>query len=141
MADQGVPWIPLRELTQVESWQGLERWIGSWWAILQDSEDMAEEALDVIRQAGPVRFGRDAFYAHAWGLAHFLNSGEYKERFKDLLWTALRGKRKPEKYRSGRLNRWRYTHEAFAEILGIKSDADWEKLDKQFARHLKKLSR
>ncbi|MHC4960221.1 MAG: hypothetical protein ACYTGN_17845 [Planctomycetota bacterium] len=141
MADQNLPWIPLRELTQVESWGGLQRWVGSWWAILQDNEDVAEESLDIIRQAGPFRYGRDAFYAHAWALAHFLNEGEHKDRFKDLLWTALRGKRKPEKYQSGRLNRWRYTHEAFAEIFGLKSDADWEALDKKFAKHLKKLAR
>ena len=79
-------------------------------------------------------------YAQAWALAHFLNK-EQPEKYRDLLMTALRGKRKPKKYATGRLSRWRNSYEAFAEIYGLKSDADWAAFDKKYAGYMKQLAR
>jgi hypothetical protein len=63
-------------------------------------------------------------------------SGKYREKYRDLLMTALRGKRKPEAYAALGKPRWRYSYEAFQEIMGLKSDEDWERLQKEHDSHL-----
>ena len=55
--------------------------------------------------------------------------------------TALRGKRKPAKFATGRLSRWPNSYDAFAEIYGLKSDDDWAAFDKKYAAHMKQLAR
>lgn len=141
MKENGVPWVSLRELTQLESWQEFRRWIGdTWYAELDCDDDVNEGTLDLINQMGRGLYAVRLLYAQAWGLAHYLNE-KYPQKYKDLLMTALRGKRKPQKYMTDRLHRWRNTYSAFAAIMGLKSDEDWEKLSRDYERHLKKLAR
>ena len=142
MEEHKIPWVTLRELTQIESWEGLSRWIGdSWWPSIRNSEEVDEETITFITENhGSSGFALQTVYAQAWALAHFLNETQ-PEKYRDLLMTALRGKRKPKKYATGRLARWRNSYTAFAEIFGIKSDADWDRIHKQYAEHLTKLAR
>ena len=141
MAENGVPWILLRDLTQIQSWDGLERWItDDWWPAINNDEQVPEETTDMIRTAGLGNFAVQTFQAQAWGLAHFL-AEKHPEKYRDLLMTALRGKRKPKKYQGSGFSRWPNTYTAFAEIFGLKSDADWAAMDKKYAAHLKQLAK
>jgi hypothetical protein len=84
-------------------------------------------------------FSIKMLFAQSWYLAHFMNeyeSGKYREKYRDLLMTALRGKRKPEAYAAAGKPRWRYSYEAFQEIMGLKSDADWTRLQKEHDSYL-----
>ena len=140
MRGAGIPWVSLRELTQLESRAGFTRWISdTWWPALQGDDDIPEEAADFVRPQRTA-FATRLLYAQAWGLAHFLNE-EHAQQYQDLLMTALRGRRKPQKYKTDRLKRWRNTYTAFAEIMGLKSDADWDSLSKKYETHLESLAR
>jgi len=57
--------------------------------------------------------------------------------------TALRGKLKPEAYRKNKSvkEHWPSAYEAFVEIMGLKSDDDWKKLQRQHDGFLKKTLR
>jgi hypothetical protein len=133
LKDNGIPLAPLTELTQVLSWEGFQRWAGdSYLPMLRDDEDLPDNVMEVVR-ATP-NFVVRTFFSQCWYMAHFLNEfegGKYRKKYVDLLMTALRGKRKPKAYAKNALDRWRYSYGAFAEIMGLKSDADWEKLQKE----------
>ena len=143
MRDNAVPIVKLRELVQLQSWEGFLRWRGdTWYPELRADEDLPETALAAIG-ADPL-FAIKLLYAQSWYLAHFMNEydgGKYKAKYRDLLMTALRGKRKPAAYAGSGRPRWRYSYEAFQEIMGLKSDEDWEKLQKEHDSFLPKTLR
>jgi len=142
MRDHKVSWVTLRDLTQIESWEGLSRWIGdTWWPSIRSGESVNEETVNYITENHGARgFAMRTVYAQAWALAHFLNETQ-RSQYRDLLMTALRGKRKPKKYATGRLGRWYNTYTAFAEIFGLKSDADWDRMQGRYVEHMQKLAR
>ena len=147
LRDTGMPRIPLRELVQQDSFEALARWIRDVWAgMLRQDEEVPDTALALMNDPNQGALHVKTFYAQAWFLAYFMNeydSGKYRQKYLDLVLTALRGKLKPEAYRKSPTvkEHWPSAYEAFVEIMGIKGDDDWKKLQRQYDGFLKKTLR
>jgi hypothetical protein len=141
MRDNGVPVVPIRELVQLRP-DNYGKSLGHWMSRLVDREDLPEAAPVWLQsQDGATS---KLLYAHGWLLVHFLHEGEdgkYRAKLMDLTLTALRGGRKPDRYKSDAsvVERFRSADEAFAEILGLKDEAQWKELEQAYERHLKKV--
>jgi hypothetical protein len=145
MRDNGVPFIPLRDLVQLPSVGAFGRYVRETWVpLFRDDEDMPEQAHTWFQQQeGPVW---KLLYAQSWFLAYFLNEykdGQYRQKYLDLAMTALRGKQKPEKYRKDMTlaERWGSAYDAFVEIMEITDDKAWKQLQREHDRFMKKVLR
>jgi hypothetical protein len=140
MKDNGVPLIPLRDLIQLNTIGDWQRYVhGTWIPLLTENEDMPVTAGQWLQQQQGLF--SNAMYAHSWYLTRFLHDssdGKYAKQYRDLLMTALRGKAKPESYRKDKSvrERWAKPFDAFVEILDVKGDEGWSKLQKQYERYL-----
>jgi len=142
MKDNGVPAIPLRDLVQLNSLEAFSRYIDGWIGLIHSNEDLPESVGTWLGQERQTGLDAKLMYAQSWLLIAFLNEyedGKYKDKFFDLLRTALRGKRKPEKYRKDPTidERWASSAEAFEAIMGLSSEDDWKALQKEFDRFRK----
>ena len=139
MDTAGVPFFEIRELVRVASFQRYMRFYsGSWRPDLFEEDDLAATITELMNAEGH-QFARNIFQAQAWYLSYFLNeyeNGKYREKYLDLLRTMLTGQRKPKKYGSGS---WRSTEDAFAEIMGLKSEEDWNKLQDEYDGYIEKV--
>jgi hypothetical protein len=128
--------IPLRNLVEQRSRETFDRYWGNvFWPTLTSEEDVPETIVDLVRSE-PAGFAQRAFRAQAWYLAFFLNEyeqGKYRKAYQDILMTALRGRHRPPAYGSGRFES---SHAAFAGILGLKSDADWERVEQEYKAYV-----
>jgi hypothetical protein len=145
MRDNGVPFIPLRDLVQLPSVGSFSRYVMETWVpLFRDDEDMPEQAHTWFQQQErPVW---KLLYAQSWFLAYFLNEyedGKYRAKYLDLVMTALRGKQKPEKYRKDMklAERWGSAYDAFVEIMELKDEKAWKELQREHDRFLKKVLR
>jgi hypothetical protein len=134
MKDNGIPFAPLRELVQIESVEGFGRWWRDTWnPRLSADEELSDMAREVMRSTPG--FAMKMLYAQSWYLAYFLNEyegGKYRQKYLDLLMTALRGKRKLPKYGgSGKRDRWKSSFDAFAGIMGLAKTEDWKRLQRE----------
>lgn len=134
--DHAMPLFPVRQLVEQRSRESFERyWSSAYWPSLSAEGDVPEAVTDLLRSE-PAGFPLRAFRAQAWYLAYFLNeygSGKYRNAYRDLLMAALRGRHKPAAYGSGR---WTTSHEAFAQILGLKTEEDWARLEQEYKDHV-----
>ncbi|HEX5136271.1 MAG TPA: hypothetical protein VFY93_04810 [Planctomycetota bacterium] len=141
MRDNGVPPLPVRELVQLRP-DNYGRNLGGWVATIAQRDELPEAASQwLTTQPGSVS---KLLYAHSWLLVHFLHEaddGKYRAKLLDLALTALRGGRRPERYRTDASGGEKFgsADEAFAEILGLKDDAAWKDFEKEYERHLKKV--
>jgi hypothetical protein len=145
MRDNGVPFIPLRDLVQLPSVGAFRRYVMETWVpLFRDDEDMPEQAHTWFQQQeGSVW---KLLYAQSWFLAYFLNEyqdGKYRAKYLDLVMTALRGKQKPEKYRKDMklAERWGSAFDAFVEIMELKDEKAWKEFQREHDRFLKKVLR
>jgi predicted RNA-binding Zn-ribbon protein involved in translation (DUF1610 family) len=139
MRDNGVPVLPLRELIQLRP-DNYAKGIAHWRARLSDREDLPEAATQWLDTQEGVTM--KVLYAHAWLLVSFLHDaedGKYRTKLLDLVLTAFRGGRKPERYRKDPsvAEKFAGADEAFAEILGLKDEASWETLQKSYEKYLR----
>jgi hypothetical protein len=137
--DQAIPLYPLRELGQFDNFDTLRRHGESAHRVATgDLNKLGEAALAVLVEPGS---HVNLFYSQAWALAHFLNeygNGKYRDKYLDLVRTALSGKVKPEKYRKDKAvnEKWGSAFDAFVDIMEIRGDDDWARLEREFAEHL-----
>jgi DNA-directed RNA polymerase subunit RPC12/RpoP len=141
MRDNGVPPVPVRELVQLRP-DNYDKNLAHWISRIGDREDLPEAAAQWIGTQDGVT--SKLLYAHGWLLVHFLHEaeeGKYRAKLMDLVLTALRGGRKPERYRKDAavVEKFGSADEAFAEILGLKDDAQWKDIEQAYERHLKKI--
>jgi hypothetical protein len=145
MKDNGVPFVPLRDLVQLPSVESFRRYVfGTWVPLFRDDEDMPEQAHTWFQQQGGATW--KVLYAQSWFLAYFLNEykdGKYRAKYLDLVMTALRGKQKPEKYRKDMTlaERWGSAYDAFVEIMELKDEAAWKEFQREHDRFMKKVLR
>jgi len=132
MDNAGVPLFTIREIVRFASYQRYARFMSdSWFPAIREEENPPQTMNELIAAEQP-HFSRNAFQTQAWYLTYFLNEysdGKYREKFLDLVRTMLTGQRKPTKYGSGK---WKTTEDAFAEIMGLKTPEDWEKLQEEY---------
>lgn len=126
MKKQGVPLIPIHFLVATGNYEDFNRWVSSFW-LGEARERCANESAERFVNPGTY-FG--ALYAQGWFLCYFLNefeNGKYRDRFNDLVLTALRGRHKPPKYRKNPADeseRWATPFDAYCEIFGLDPMAD-----------------
>lgn len=141
MRDSGVPVLPLRELVQLRP-DNYGRNLSGWVAALDARDDLPEAASQWLgSQEGTTS---KLLYAHGWLLVHFLHEaedGKHRAKLMDLVLTALRGGRKPERYRTDKavVEKFGSADAAFAEIMGLKDEAQWREIEAAYERHLKKV--
>jgi len=139
MDNADVPLFEIRDIVRFASYERYRRFMAdSWFPELHEEADAAQTANELIAAEAP-HFARNAFQAQAWYLSYFLNefeSGKYREKYLDLVRSMLTGRRKPKQYGSGK---WRSTEDAFAEIMGLKSDADWDRLQDEYDGYIEKV--
>ncbi len=142
MKDNGVPLMPIRDIVQLNSLEDWGSFYATWAGTLRGDDDIGEATVTWLNG---LRGGtRKCFYAHSWYLVHFLHEGKdgkYREQFLAFVKTALRGKYKPEKYAKRPRDRWINPFDAFQDIFGLNDAAQWEKLQKDYARYLKRMLR
>jgi hypothetical protein len=138
MDNAGIPLFEIREIVRFISYQRYSRYMSdSWFPELHEEEDSPQTINELIQAMAPY-FGRRALQAQAWYLSYFLNeyeNGKYREKYLDLVRTMLAGRSKPEKYGTGK---WGSSEDAFAEIMGLKTDADWDKLQEEYDDYIPK---
>jgi len=145
MRDNGVPYIPLRDLVQLPSVESFMRYVnGTWIPLFRDDEDMPEQAATWFMQQEGGSW--KVLYAQSWYLTYFLNEykdGKYRAKYLDLVMTALRGKRKPAKYRKDMTlaERWGSAYDAFVEIMELRDENAWKELQREHDRFMKKMLR
>jgi hypothetical protein len=145
MTDNGVPLIPVRELIQLTSLDAFARYVnGTWLPGMRTNEDIPEAASQWASVQQPLV--QKVLYAQSWLLVHFLyeaDDGKYRAKLLDLVLTALRGRQKPERYRTNpsQPERFKGADDAFVEIMGLKDGAAWNELQKEHDRHRKRLLR
>ena len=132
MDSTGTPLFEIRDMVRCPSYQRYESYFrDTWHADLREEEDLPASVDELMASEAPY-FARNAFQTQCWYLVYFLNeyeNGKYREKFNDLVRTMLAGRRKPEKYGTGK---WSTSEDAFAAIMGLKSDEDWNKLQDQY---------
>ena len=146
MKKRGLPLIPLRFLVERASYNEFNKWFANYW--LEEarrivSDEGNDEAERFISQ--PTYFG--ALYAQSWLFVYFLNeykeSGKlkYRDGFQDFLWMTLRGRQKPAKYvkNAGTVEKWPAIYDAFSDIFGIKTEADWARLQREHDKLLEQV--
>lgn len=141
MRDNGVPAVPVRELVQLRP-DNYGKNLAHWIARIGDQDDLPEAASQWLGTQEGVT--AKLLYSHGWLLVHFLHEaddGKYRAKLMDLALTAFRGGRKPERYRTDAsvAEKFASPAEAFAEILGLKDEAQWKELEQAYLRHLKKV--
>jgi len=141
MKKEGVPMIPIRFLVERGGYREFQEWYANYWH--DEARSMLKnEAAEKYINPG---FYFGALYAQAWYFIYFLNEyeqGKYRKPFQDLVLTALRGREKPPAYRkdpNAKDERWSYPVDAFVEIFGVKSEADWARLQKEHDTLLEKV--
>jgi hypothetical protein len=139
MRDNGVPPVPVRELVQLRP-DNYARNLAHWSARIGEREDLPEAASQWLgTQEGAIA---KLLYSHSWLLVHFLHEaedGKHRAKLMDLALTALRGGRKPERYRKDAAvaEKFPSADAAFAEILGLSDEAKWRELEQAWESHLK----
>lgn len=141
MRDNGVPPVPLRELVQLRP-DNYGKNLGHWMALIGERDELPEAASQWLGSQEGI--AAKLLYAHAWLLVHFLHEaddGKHRAKLLDLALTAFRGGRKPERYRTDAsvVEKFKSADDAFAEILGLKDEAQWKDLEQAYERHLKKV--
>jgi len=132
MDGSGVPFFEIREIVRCASYQRYQAFMrDSWHPMLAEEEDLPASVGELMGAEAP-HFARNAFQAQCWYLVYFLNKyedGKYRTQFHELVRAMLAGRRKPSKYGTGK---WSSSEDAFAEIMGLKTDEDWDKLQDQY---------
>jgi len=132
MDGAGLPFFEIREIVRCASYQRYQAFMrDSWHPMLAEEEDLPASVGELMGAEAP-HFARNAFQAQCWYLVYFLNKyedGKYRAQFEDLVRAMLAGRRKPSKYGTGK---WSSSEDAFAEIMGLKTDEDWNKLQDQY---------
>jgi len=128
----GYPLFPLRDIVQVKTFPTLLRVINVNFADLPDTAKQ-------LRAAEGARLDFQTFLAQCWALAHFLDqfgNGKYRPAFHALVKSALSGRAKPDG--SGK---FKSAYDAFVEIVGVKDDAAWTRLQKEYSDHIPRILR
>ncbi len=138
--DGGIPFLTARQIVEQRTLDSFERWRSDYWApMLFSSESVPDSARQLMAAVPNFHFA--TFLAQSWALCAFLEEqegGKRRAAYLDLLRTALRGRHKPSGYGSGR---WETAFAAFAEIFGLKGDAEWATFEEGYANHLSRVSR
>ncbi|MGH7161972.1 MAG: hypothetical protein ACREID_00705, partial [Planctomycetota bacterium] len=142
MKKHGMPMIPLVSLVEREDYAEFQRWLIDEFlpAARETAPESAHPMLHPLAYMG-------VLYAQSWLFVHYLNTygdGKYRRQFLDLVETALRGRRKPVKYRKDPNNpdeKWRIVYDAFTEIFGIAGEADWERMQREYDETVERVLR
>ena len=128
----GVLLFSIRDIVRATSYPAYLRFIAQAYRPQVEADRNAPESVGAFYQSvGRIGgFARPALQAQAWYLCYFLNhyqDGKYKEKFRTLVKSMLQGRRDPatgERYES--------SEDAFAKIMGLATQDDWEKLQREY---------
>lgn len=131
MKKNGLPAVPLQDLVQRENYGEFMLWVNSW---LGGQREAVPEESQKFLQPG---FYLGALYAQGWLFVHYLNKyegGKYREPFLDFVKMSLQGRIKPEKYRAdaSKPEKWKNVRDAFCDIFNVKSQADWDRMQREY---------
>jgi len=131
MKKEGIPAVPIRDLIDRENYGEFLQWVQTWLPGMRDSVPESAHKFLVPQNYLPV------LYAQGWLFVHYLNrfgNGKYREPFLDFVGMSFRGRYKPAKYLKDptQPERWRDVKAAFEEIFQVKSEADWERIQKEY---------
>jgi hypothetical protein len=132
----GVLLFEIRDIVRCSSYQAYQRFMRDSYLPEVRAEKDPPESVAAFMQSLPTGFARPAFQSQCWYLCYFLShyeNGKYRQKFQDLVKTMFQGRRKADG--SGR---YKSSEDAFAQIMGLNSQADWDKLQEEYDTFLPK---
>jgi hypothetical protein len=136
--DAGILLFEIRDIVRFSSYQSYLRHMrDSYWPEFHAEKDPPESVGAFIQSVGGRGFfTRPAFQSQCWYLAYFLNhyeNGKYKQKFQALVKTMFQGRRKADG-----TGRYKSSEDAFTQIMGLKSQADWDALQQAYDDYIPK---